>query len=628
MNRSFLKLYNNELYHLREMAGEFAREFPKIAGRLALETDPNEACPDPFVERLLEGFAFLTARVQMKLEAEFPRFTQSLLESVYPHYLCPTPSMAVVQMEVDPRDPGDPKGFVLPRGSSLRSINNTGDIPCEFRTAHTVHLWPLRVIEARYYTRNVAELDLPPSLGAKAAIRIRLRTNAGVKLKTLQLDRLPIYVSGIDDLPGAIFEQIFRRASHFAIKTSKASGNLCHVIPADQIRRVGLDENEALLPSAPRGFEGYRLLQEYMALPQRLLFFELTGLQAGLQKCDCEEFDLVILLKEPEPNVENRVDAECFKLFCTPVVNLFPKRLDPISLLDRFTEWHVVPDRTKPLAFEIYQIQEVVGSGSDADDLQTFQPFYFARDEDLESVAYYSVNRVPRVLSEKEKRRGVAVSSYGGSEVFVSLVDAKSAPFRRELQHLNISALCTNRHLPIQLAKGAEKGDFSLDLFAPITAIRCLVGPTAPLSAHTGGEVAWRTISHLSLNYLSLFDKVDEKGANLGAEGLRELLKLYCEENDHVKRKQIEGVRSAESRPILRRLATSGPITFARGLEVTVTFDEQAFEGTGIFVLGSVLERFFARYVSINSFTETVIKSQQRGEIIRWKTQPGKRQIL
>jgi len=614
MNRSFLKLYNNELYHLREMAGEFAREFPKIAGRLAIEEDPNEACPDPFVERLLEGFAFLTSRVQMKLEAEFPRFTQSLLESVYPHYLCPTPSMAVVRMEVDPREPGTPEGFVIPRGSSLRSLNNAGDIPCEFRTAHPVQLWPLRVVEARYYTRNVAELDLPRRLHGKAAIRIRLRTNAGVKLKSLQLDRLPIYLSGIDEVPGAIFEQIFRRASHVVIKTSKSSGNLFCILPAEQIQRLGLSQVEALLPSAPRGFEGYRLLQEYMALPQRFLFFEVSGLRDGIQKCDCEEMDLIIVLKEAEPALENRIDAECFKLFCTPIVNLFPKRLDPISLLDRFTEWHVVPDRTKPLAFEVYQVQEVIGSGSNAEDLQTFQPFYFARDEDLESVAYYSVNRVPRVLSEKEKRRG-AVSSYAGSEVFVSLVDAKSAPFRSELEQLGISALCTNRHLPIQLTTGLEKGDFSLDLYAPVMAVRCLVGPTAPRPAHTGGEIAWRTISHLSLNYLSLFDEDQQ----VGARGLRDLLKLYCEEHDHVKRKEIEGVR---------RLATPGPITFARGLEVTVTFDEQAFEGTGVFILGSVLERFFARYVSINSFTETVIKSQQRGEIIRWQTQPGKRQIL
>ncbi|MEI9893434.1 MAG: type VI secretion system baseplate subunit TssF [Chthoniobacter sp.] len=623
MNRNFLTLYNNELSHLREMAGEFAREFPKIAGRLALEENPREACADPFVERLLEGFAFLTARVQLKLEAEFPRFTQSLLESVYPHYLCPTPSMAIVKMEVDPRDPGSVEGFSLARGSSLRSISSGGEVSCEFRTAHPVHLWPLRVTEARYYTRNIVELDLPRTLNGKAAIRIRLRTHAGVKLKTLQLDRLPIYVSGLEEVPAAIMEQIFRRATHLIVKTSKAQGNLCHAFPASQIQRLGLSQAEALLPFAPRGFEGYRLLQEYWTLPQRFLFFELTGLREAIQTCDCEEVDLVIVFSEAEPKLENRVDEKCFELFCTPVVNLFPKRVDPISLLDRFTEAHVVVDRTNPLAYEIYQIQEVIGLGLNADDQQTFHPFYLARDEDLESFAYFSTNRLPRVLSDKEKRRG-AVSSYLGSEVFISLVDALSAPYRSNLQELCITALCTNRHLPIQMPTGLEKGDFTLDLFAPVAAVRCLVGPTTPLSAHMGGEVSWRTISHLSLNYLSLVNEDEE----IGAAGLRDILKLYCGEQEAAKQKQIQGVRSITSRPVLRRLATPGPITFARGLELTVTLDELAFEGTGIFVLGSVLERFFARYVSINSFTETVIKSQQRGEIIRWTTQPGKRQIL
>ena len=623
MNRNFLRLYNDELYHLRESAGEFAREFPKIAGRLALEKDPTEACADPFVERLLEGFAFLTARVQSKLEAEFPRFTQSILESVYPHYLCPTPSMAIVRMEVDPREAGTPEGFDLPRGSPLRSLNNQGDVQCEFRTAHPVRLWPLQIVEARYYTRDLAELDLPKPVQGKAAIRIRLRTNAGVRLKTLQLDRLDFYLNGLEETPASIFEQLFRHGAQSIIKTSKANGNICHPLARGSIRRCGLSEAEALLPLSPRGFEGYRLLREYWALPQRYLFFECTGMRQAIAKCDCEQFDLIFLLKEAEPALENRIDAKCFELFCTPVVNLFTKRLDPISLLDRFTEWHVVAERTQPLAYEIYQIQEVTASGLNADDQQMFQPFYLARDEDIESFAYYSVHRVPRVLSEREKRKG-AVSTYTGSEVFISLVDAKSAPYRSTLQQLNITALCTNRHLPIQLGASTEQGDFSLDLYAPVTAVRALAGPTAPVASNTGGEISWRTISHLSLNYLSLVNEDQEAGAT----GLRDLLKLYCGEQEPSKQRQIQGIRSVECKPITRRLATPGPVTFARGIEVTVTCDDLAFEGAGIFVLGSVLDRFFARYVSINSFSETVIKSLQRGEIIRWTTQPGKRQIL
>ena len=267
MNRTFLGLYNNELHHLREVAGEFAREFPKIAGRLALDKDAKEECPDPFVERLLEGVAYLAARVQLKLDAEFPRFTQSLLETVYPHYLCPTPSMAIVRMEPDLNSAGPPEGFAIPRGSVLRGSSSSSDTACEFRSVHDVRVWPLRVTDRKYLTRNMSELALPDSLKRKAAIRIRLQTGGGMKLKMLDLDRLPVFVRGLNEAPASVLEQIFSRASHVVVRTAKNQGNICHVLPATTIRRVGLREDEALLPFAPRGFEGYRLVHEYFAMP-------------------------------------------------------------------------------------------------------------------------------------------------------------------------------------------------------------------------------------------------------------------------------------------------------------------------------------------------------------------------
>ena len=623
MNRTFLGLYNNELHHLREVAGEFAREFPKIAGRLALDKDAKEECPDPFVERLLEGFAYLAARVQLKLDAEFPRFTQSLLETVYPHYLCPTPSMAVVRMEPDSQSAGAPEGFSVPRGSVLRATSSASDTSCEFRSAHDVRIWPLRVAEGKYLTRSMAELGLPDSLRGKAAIRIRLQANPGVKLKTLELDRLPVFVRGLNETPCAIYEQIFARASQVIVRTTKANGNLCHVLPATTLKRVGLREDEGLLPFAPRGFEGYRLIHEYFAMPERFLFFEFTELREAIAKCDCEQVDLIILLKEAEPRLENVVDTESFDLFCTPVINLFPKRIDPISLGEKFSEYHAVADKTRPLDFEIYQVQKVVGQGASADSQQLFQPFYLARDVDLESAAYFNAHRVPRVLSAREKQFG-AMSSYTGSEIYLSLVDGQSAPYRADLAQLNVTALCSNRHLPIQLVTKQGKTDFRLDLFAPVSAIRCVAGPTDPHPAHPDGEIAWRVISHMSLNYLSLLNAEGDAGP----AGLREILKLYCDMSDARSQKQVDGIMAVFCKPIIRRVETPGPLTFGRGLEVVVEFDEHGFEGTGIFILGSVLEQFFSRYVSLNSFTETVIRSQQRGDIIRWPAHPGKRPII
>jgi type VI secretion system protein ImpG len=620
MDERLLAYYNSELRHVREMAAEFAREFPKIAGRLALDRDAKEICPDPYVERLLEGFAFLAARVHLKLDAEFPRFTQTLLETVFPHYLSPVPSMGVARFEPDPREPGPEDGFLLERGTALRGQSD--ETPCQFRTAHDVRLWPLKITNARYYTRTIVELDLPGSLGSKAALSIRLQATCGKKFKELKLDRLPLFIRGADEIPIWIFEQIFARGTHIILQPPKGQGRFREILPASNIHRLGFREEEALLPRGPRSFEGYRLLKEYFACPQRFLFFELSGLASAVQQCGGDQLDIVIALRTAEPKLDNRIDANSFALFCTPVINLFPKRLDPVLISDRFAEFHVVPERTKPIDFEVYQIQEVVGITAKTNEEQRFEPFYLARDSDTLAGAYYTVHRVSRVLTAKEKKFG-AVSSYAGSEVFISLVDAKVAPYKRQLSQLNISALCTNRHLPIQLPISVGDTDLATELYSPVASIRWVAVPTVPVSSTAEGDPTWRVISHLSLNYLSLLDSKDDQGA----VALRDLLKLYLNSNDAFMLRQVDGIRSVVASPIVRRVASAGPLTFARGLEIRVTFDEEAFEGSGIFILGAVLAQFFARYVSINSFTETVIISQRRGEVTRWPSLIGRRQI-
>jgi type VI secretion system protein ImpG len=625
MDERLLTLYNLELRHLRDMAGEFAREYPKIAGRLALDRDAKEVCPDPYVERLLEGFAWLAARVHLKLDAEFPRFTQALLETVYPHYLSPVPSMAVVRFEIDPQQPALAAGVPVPGGTALKSNLGKGEkTPCIFQTAHEVKLLPLRVLEARYFTRDVQQLNLAPELTARAALRLRLQTTGGQTFEKINLDALTFYTRGADDLAGAICEQIFARKTGLVLQSVAERGKQLDQLSASHIQRVGFSPDEALLPPSPRGFEGYRLLREYFALPQRFLFFRLVGLAEAARRCKGDQLDLIIPLREQDTTLERRVDSSCFELFCTPAINLFSRVLDRISLSDAFYEFHVVPDRHRTMDFEVFELESVTGYGANPGEEQEFRPFYMAKDTDTAAGAFYTTNRTPRMLTERERQLGKK-SSYVGSELFLSLVDANSAPYRSNLRELGVRALCTNRHLPIQMAVGVGRSDFSMGLNAPVSSIRCVTGPTVPKASNTEGRFFWRLISHLSLNYLSL---VDTGKTEDGAAGLRELLKLYIEENDRLAARQIDGLLSVKSKPIVRRVAAPGPIAFARGLEITVTFDEAAFAGTGIFILGAVLEQFFAKYVSLNSFTETVIHSKQRGEIIRWPTRLGIRQIL
>lgn len=624
MDPRLLQYYNRELQHLREMGGEFAREFPKIAGRLGLE---GFECADPYVERLLEGFSFLAARVQLKIDAEFPRFTQHLLEVVYPHYLAPTPSMAVVRLEPDPTEGVLEQGFVVPRGTELYSVLGKGErTSCEYRTAHPVTLWPLEITEVQYFAGKepVALLDLPDLPKVRAGIRLRLRTTLpGLPFNKLPLERLPLYLHGSDALPMHLYEQILANTVMVVARPGLRPAPW-HEVIGDPVQRLGFEEEQALLPYAPPSFQGYRLVHEYFTLPQRYLFVELSGLGPAVRRCTHNELEILILLNRTDPVLENTVAAANFALFCTPAINLFPKRADRIHLSDQVSEHHVLPDRTRPMDFEVYQVTGVTGISAENDE-QEFLPFYARYDRltQRDQRSFYTVQRSPRLLSSQQRRIGPR-SSYIGSETYLALVDADEAPYRGDLRQLAVTTLCTNRDLPLHMPVGRGETDFTLASGAPVRSVRCLAGPTKPRPSHAHGDVAWRLISHLTLNYLSIADS----DARQGAAALRELLTLYGDIAEAVTRKHIDGVHSIRSVPVTRRAPIPGPIAFARGLEVTVTLDETAFEGEGVFLLGAVLERFFTKYASINSFTETVVKSTERGEIMRWPARIGRRHTL
>ena len=624
MDPRLLKYYTRELQHMREMGGEFAIEFPKIAGRLSLD---GFECADPYVERLLEGFAFMAARVQLKCDAEFPRFTQHLLEMVYPHYLAPLPSMAVVQLQPDPKEGALASGFVVPRESVLRTPMRKGDrTACEYRTAHDVTLWPVEIAAVEYYThaRELGALESPLLQTAKAGLRLQLKATAGLTFDKIALDRLCIHLRGGEPAM-RLYEQLLACALAVLVRPARRPAPWQEVLGKAHIRRVGFEDHQALLPYTHRSFQGYRLLQEYFALPERFLFVEIDGLAPAVRRCREPELEVLVLLDRPDASLQNVLDTTNLALFCTPAINLFPKRCDSIHLTERQTEHHVVPDRTIPLDLEVYDVSSVVGTGTSANQEQTFLPFYSrsnAASHDPEK-AYYTLHRMPRVLSERQKDQGVR-TGYVGSEVFLSLVDADDAPYGSDLRQLAVGALCTNRDLPLLMTIGQGATDFTLQSGAPVAAVRCVAGPTKPRPSRAEGESAWRLISHLSLNYLSLLDHEDGQGA----VALRDMLMLYGGDGDAAMRLQVDGLRSAVGRPITRRLVRAGPMAFGRGLEVTVTFDEAAFTGSGAFLLGAILEKFFAKYTSINSFTETVVRTLSRGEIVRWPAIMGQRPAL
>lgn len=624
MDPRFLRFYNNELQYMRDMGAEFAREYPKIAGRIGLD---EFDCADPYVERLLEGFAFLAARLQLKIDKEYDRFTQHLFEIVFPHFLAPVPSMCVVRFHPDMNEGSLCDGFEMPRDTPLRGRVGRGEqTACEFRTRQKLTLWPIEIDSAQFLaTRgDVASLGVRPPEETRSGLRLRLRATGGFRFDEIAIDELELYLHGTGELVATLMEQLHAACVGYFVRGSAEGENGVAFHSADRIEMPGLDREESVLPYGDRSFQGYRLLQEYFAFPERFNFVRFDGLAPVAGETGDEFLELIFAFDRKADSLENALDADNFVLNCTPAVNLFPRHCDRIHLSDRDPELHVVPDRTRPMDFEVHAITSVRGFRTGVHEGEEFKPFFWSHDRvaGRGHSAFYTQHRVPRKLSSRQERSG-ARSSYVGSELFLTLVDGRHAPYPESIKQVAVEALCTNRDLPLHMPVGGDS-DLSLLSSAPVKSVECLRGPTPPRPRFNSGDTNWRLVSHLNLNYLSLLNNTDGSGA----ASLREMLELYADLSDPAIRRQVEGVASLETETVIRRLPLAGPITAGRGIGIRLTLDERSFEGIGVFLIGRILAEFFARYASINSFTETRVVSTERGEIVRWPLKTGQRMTI
>ena len=395
MDPRLLDHYNRELSHLREMGAEFAREYPKIAARLGME---GLEVADPYVERLMEAFAFVAARTQLKIDAEFPRFTQHLLELVYPHYLTPTPSFMIVEVQPKFDDPALLQGARLPRGSQMRSVVPKGEqTACEFRTAHDVTLWPIRIASARYFSFAP---DLP--LGAlgtaspiRGGLRIRLEAQGGALFPQIACDELVFFVTGAETVAGPLHELVCSQCIDALAFTLGGSPRVLARPGAAAVQAFGFDDEQTLLPYDRRSFQGYRLLREYFAFPQRFHYFRVGGLRQAFAQCGGAELELVLLFGRGEAALEASVDASSLALHAVPIANLFARRADRIQLNEGEFEHHLQVDRTRPMDFEVFSVQSVRGLGDGVEDARDFMPFYgdLAHHDSRPGRAYYTVRR-------------------------------------------------------------------------------------------------------------------------------------------------------------------------------------------------------------------------------------------
>ncbi len=619
MSDELLPYYERELTFLRRMGAEFAEKYPKIAGRLVLEEDK---CEDPHVERLIEAAAFLAARIQRKLDDELPEITDSLFGVLYPHYLAPIPSMSIVQFVLDAGQAKLQTGQTIPRNSMLSSRPVDGT-PCRFRTCFPVTIWPVEVAAARF--------EAPAGIGLQAydvrsVLRLEIQVLGEALLSELfekvsetekrPIDRLRFYLHGEGQVVYALYEALFNNVVRVELRAGAGKkGPAPIVLPPDCIRPVGFERDEGMLPYSDRSFMGYRLLQEYFAFPEKFLFFDLCMLARAAQAGFGSKLEVLIHLNRDFP-LEKGVNAQTFRLNCTPVVNLFRQVAEPIQLTHLKTEYRVVPDVARQGSMEVYSIDEVSNVAPYNERPITYRPFYsfrHASDRENQRAFWYAHRR-------RSQRKDDA-----GTEVYLSLVDLDFNPTLPGTESLTVTTTCTNRDLPGRLPFGNPAGDFQLEGPGLFTAIRCLRKPTPTIRPPLRRSLQWRLISHLTLNHLSL---IEQEGAG-GPEALQEILMLYDFADSAATRRQIAGITHAAARRVFRSVGAFPGAGFVRGLEVSLEFDEQQYVGSGVYLFASVLERFLSLYASINSFVELVVSTRQReGVLKRWPPRAGQQVLV
>lgn len=616
MSRDLYPYYERELLAIRQLAQEFARLYPAAAGRLLLE--PNQST-DPHVERMIEAFALIAGRIHHKLDDDFPELTDALFHVLYPHYLSPVPSLAVVQFVADPARTPLNDGFLIPRESRLFTPP-VQDVPCRYRTAYPVTLWPVGVASARMHGPPYPA-GLTPPQGTAAVLRIQLEGLAGATFDKLALDTLRFHLLGENQLVAELYELLLNNATRVVLAATDRPGVPPVVLAPSAIAPVGFENDEALLPYPPQSFPGYRLMTEFFAYPAKFWFLDVAGFRRAKEAKFGAKCELQIYLNRTNPNLEKGVEAGTFRLGCSPAVNLFEATAEPISLTQARYEYRVVPETGHPLGMEVYSVDGVTGLDPTAAANVEYRPFYsidHATGRGETGSFWYPTRR----SSGREDDRG--------TEVYLSLVDQSWKPQLPATSTLVVRTTCTNRNLPSALQRAGDRLNLQLESAAPVSAIRCVRVPTMPLRPARRRNAHWRLLSHLSLNHLSLSDPVE------GRTALQEILRLYDfsdpesgQQLAEVNRLLIEGLVGLNSQRVVRRLDDSAASGFCRGLEVTVVLDEEKYVGTGAFLFASVLERFLGAYVSMNSFTQLVAKAQQgEGAIRRWPPRSGTRTLI
>lgn len=594
--------FQRELGGLRDDATRFAKDHPNIARELGLARGVSR---DPQVELLMQSFAYLTGRLNFRLDEDRGLIPNLLLGLLYPHLQAPMPSMAVAEIQVKADGANFVDGWTLKRDRQIyttATVPGGAEVTCRMRTVYDTPLLPLKVASVELASANEFG-DLTHGRPAQSVLRVEITREGDEDIKNLNLNTLRMHLHGDDRNAFALYELISRHCTGIAVRAGQ--GRPARMLGREALRWLGFEADEAALPASPQTHPGFRLLQEYFAFREKFLFFDVTGIDAG----DCEgRLQVLFLLDKAVPSSLS-VRRDAIKLNCVPLINLYPQRIEPLRLDQRDYEYRLIGDGARHRFCEIHSLLELSALQADGSERELAPYFAAARYDQLVDHDYFYLPR--RALSQ--------LPSVPGTELYLSFLDLKLNLGQPPGDAIVGRALCTNRRLPEHLGPSDE---LELEGAGPVDAIRLLGKPTRHRAPGVLGNEPWALLAQLSPNFLSLSDHVDSLGA------LKRMLNLHCDSDVPANTREIDALQALSCRPSVKRLGGGVWRGLTRGLGVHLTVNEEAFDAGSALLFGEMLHRFLALYAAVNSYVTLTLEGTTQGVTKQWPPMVGDRVVL
>lgn len=607
MSEEFLKYYNRELAYLRHKGQEFGEQYPKIAARLRIS---EEQVDDPHVERLLEGCAFLTARIRQSLDNSYPQFTESLMGQLYPDFHAPIPSMSVIKMSCSN---STSSYFDVEEGERV-VIGAPGYHECEFRTCYPVRMYPVDVTSGVFKNAPFKPVGSRWESNAHSVLKVQLTAqDEETPLGEMGVERLRFYLNGQSQLTFKLYQMLFQNLIGLSVVVD---GKEVRPLTKRHLSEVGFSEDEKVVPYSKRSFSGARLLVEYLHFPEKFMFFDITEL--GLSELDLrEQVELYFYFDTNDDWLPKQVDEESLMVGCVPVINLFKSIMEPKRILPTEYDYHLSPQYQESESNEVVSISDVTLRNWN----KTYHnlPCYHAGEH-----THYTNTSEIYWLMRREDKNWAGGYDEPGRETYISFVDKKHqlfSPDSRENWLMYVEAECCNRNLAQKLPFGGGLPQVSLpEVNDNFESVRCLVSLSETIRPEMDESTRWQLTKLLTLNHFTEED---------GLATLKQTLNLYAFSGTAETKAVIDALTKLEFEPTTGRISQKGKVGFAHGIKIILTVSDQILPKEQIFLLGSVLSVYFSQYAEINIFTQLEIRLKSTGKSFHlWPALTGDKVLL